>query len=978
MFTCCEPIDQKKFIYRSRKQEENQLRRRRQSSLSQKRRSTSSNLTPTKYLKTPKRSKQSTEKTLEFYKKNLTIQSTASKPKSIEKTPPQDKNKRLLKYDEIRYGNVIEKDEEHEAYRLMMLSRLSKVNMTEEEYEKLIRMNKKGLISFVKPVKLKKLMIVINKFDFMENFEFNIKEYQFYEEKFDLKNEKLRYIYNDERTIGLSYYLDKILKERSKSKEREVRGVPEDSREIPVGGTEFSFVGKNYKNGFQEDSLEEDTIGEDTLVVNSISKTHKSNTLGGIKLQKGRENKSKTDRKKARGLDDEVKIDFGTPQTMKSVSPKRVDTETRCIGNDLEYEPERIYGPRSPSYNNKRRGRAYPLRESSINTPLSRRSMVNYSPNMGMNLPNVSTERSKESYIRGLSLSPNLSVGSASRQIFASPVVSPIRQLPPIQMPLKRVIIRSPIRMTDFSPLVPQTQVQSNYNPYAHFDKNIYFSPQRRNSITQINEIDTRARIIPQRSTNIQRYSVDLVRNTDQRIYPFSERFIPQYHQIPYNPQTNLNLITQLNGKESVSYRKIQVDNGGNIRNITNLSNRGLSTPLQNYNFETFDTLDQENRRVSNPKKMKKVISKNSSVRNSFQSQKTNYRLNSIDTVSKDYFRRESSGYENNYRKLEIDHLKNNYKTAFRETEKGNIGDEGSSVLYKKGFNLDEIKKGRSEKINKNNGNNFNPEANYIKNDTPKNTNPYMTNNKNPSPKDLKENPYTTNKNNINNFNPGVEFDNFDNGGAINHPNFYNDSYYETSTPLRTVRNEDPRNREGYRHSGRKASIKTQGSNELKNDIKKGTEIYESIQTEVEFYLNKQKSKDQKPSLETEDLQEIKERKVEMKKEKKMEEIQSKKGITEEYRNHSKRVIKLNQSPAFYRRYEEYKTDRLKNARIARRGYRDSRHVSYEHTHENMPFVRERSRSNSKGKKFGEYYVRSNRVNRLGGRDSIDRQFVYR
>lgn len=44
--------------------------------------------------------------------------------------------------DLIEYGTSLSTDQEYEAYRLMMLTRLHTLNLPEEEYESFIRMNK--------------------------------------------------------------------------------------------------------------------------------------------------------------------------------------------------------------------------------------------------------------------------------------------------------------------------------------------------------------------------------------------------------------------------------------------------------------------------------------------------------------------------------------------------------------------------------------------------------------------------------------------------------------------------------------------------------------------------------------------------------------------------------------------------------------------------------------------------------------------
>jgi hypothetical protein len=68
-------------------------------------------------------------------------------------------------------------DKEHLAYRKMMLARLNKVKLTEEEYEDYIRYTKEALTAMLTGDKLQSLLIVINKADCISNYKFSPKEY---------------------------------------------------------------------------------------------------------------------------------------------------------------------------------------------------------------------------------------------------------------------------------------------------------------------------------------------------------------------------------------------------------------------------------------------------------------------------------------------------------------------------------------------------------------------------------------------------------------------------------------------------------------------------------------------------------------------------------------------------------------------------------------------------------------------------------
>ena len=92
----------------------------------------------------------------------------------------------------------------------MMLARLSKLGLSEEEYEDYIRYKKESLQCHVPLKKLRALMVAINKADFKENFGMVDEEYEEYEKRFGLVEEKRRVIYGDPETRSIEFYLQKI------------------------------------------------------------------------------------------------------------------------------------------------------------------------------------------------------------------------------------------------------------------------------------------------------------------------------------------------------------------------------------------------------------------------------------------------------------------------------------------------------------------------------------------------------------------------------------------------------------------------------------------------------------------------------------------------------------------------------------------------------------------------------------------------
>lgn len=99
-------------------------------------------------------------------------------------------------------------DNEHLAYRKMMLARLNKVNLTEEEYEDYIRYTKEAITTILPDQKLRSLLIVINKADCILNYKFTPAEYEYLEKKYQLQSVKKRLIWSDPACASLWYHLD--------------------------------------------------------------------------------------------------------------------------------------------------------------------------------------------------------------------------------------------------------------------------------------------------------------------------------------------------------------------------------------------------------------------------------------------------------------------------------------------------------------------------------------------------------------------------------------------------------------------------------------------------------------------------------------------------------------------------------------------------------------------------------------------------
>jgi len=99
---------------------------------------------------------------------------------------------------------------EQKAYRGMMLSRLKLVNFSEVEFEELIQYSKERLIEEVPNEKLEKLLIVINKHDFMANYNLSIHEYAWLDKIFSISALKKQLIDGSPRKRSTRYYLEKL------------------------------------------------------------------------------------------------------------------------------------------------------------------------------------------------------------------------------------------------------------------------------------------------------------------------------------------------------------------------------------------------------------------------------------------------------------------------------------------------------------------------------------------------------------------------------------------------------------------------------------------------------------------------------------------------------------------------------------------------------------------------------------------------
>jgi len=108
---------------------------------------------------------------------------------------------------DIAYTQKQLDDDQHSAYRKMMIERLQTVDLKEEEFEDYIKYTKESLIESLSKDELKKLMIVINKGDFILNFELSETEYVLLEKALDIKKEKEILIYSNPKTLSIDYWI---------------------------------------------------------------------------------------------------------------------------------------------------------------------------------------------------------------------------------------------------------------------------------------------------------------------------------------------------------------------------------------------------------------------------------------------------------------------------------------------------------------------------------------------------------------------------------------------------------------------------------------------------------------------------------------------------------------------------------------------------------------------------------------------------
>lgn len=78
----------------------------------------------------------------------------------------------------MQFSGVNRNQNEHEDYRQMMLFRLQSVGLSEEEFENYIRREPQDLFNNVESEKLQALATVINKKDFMDNYDLNEQQYE--------------------------------------------------------------------------------------------------------------------------------------------------------------------------------------------------------------------------------------------------------------------------------------------------------------------------------------------------------------------------------------------------------------------------------------------------------------------------------------------------------------------------------------------------------------------------------------------------------------------------------------------------------------------------------------------------------------------------------------------------------------------------------------------------------------------------------
>lgn len=111
----------------------------------------------------------------------------------------------------LRYGDKLRDTDHQEAFRLMMTHRLQKVGLLENEYEELIRSPKDHILSSLDDSSLKALLIILEKGDFIDNYDFTASEYDILEKRLSINLLKQRLIDSDPKTRSLNFHLEQMV-----------------------------------------------------------------------------------------------------------------------------------------------------------------------------------------------------------------------------------------------------------------------------------------------------------------------------------------------------------------------------------------------------------------------------------------------------------------------------------------------------------------------------------------------------------------------------------------------------------------------------------------------------------------------------------------------------------------------------------------------------------------------------------------------
>lgn len=77
---------------------------------------------------------------------NLSIEKS-HKNEKFETPVKEDALQERLTLEEMKYGDVIKNNKDHQAYRMMMICRLAKVGLSENKYENLIRSTREEILT---------------------------------------------------------------------------------------------------------------------------------------------------------------------------------------------------------------------------------------------------------------------------------------------------------------------------------------------------------------------------------------------------------------------------------------------------------------------------------------------------------------------------------------------------------------------------------------------------------------------------------------------------------------------------------------------------------------------------------------------------------------------------------------------------------------------------------------------------------------